>query len=107
MYGRRLVPKCYTLKTSSVGSSVMTSWRFEASNDLVQWLTLDTRYGHLHTQDAFSSICKPGGTTTWGIDSRRFTKAERGGFSAFRVVQIDQNTGQSHTMSLAGLEIYG
>ena len=85
----------------------MTAWRFEASNDLMQWFTLDTRYGHLHTQEAFSAICRPGGTTTWGIDSRKSNQVSRGGFSAFRVVQIDQNTGQTHNMSLAGLEIYG
>ena len=56
MYGRRLNPSCYTLRnlaTMQVNSSpIMTSWRFEASNDLKTWQTLDVRYGHLHSQEA-------------------------------------------------------
>ena len=48
MYGRRLLPNCYTLRNGLI-NQVMTSWRFEASNDLVNWYTLDTRYGNLHT----------------------------------------------------------
>jgi len=65
----------------------MTSWRFEASNDLVNWITLDSRFGHLHTPEAFSAIWKPGGITTWGIDSSKFrTLIALNGFSAFRIV---------------------
>ena len=85
----------------------MTSWRFEASNDLVNWVALDARYGNLHSHEAFAAIGKPGGTTTWGIDQNKFRGMRLNGFSAFRVVQIDQNTGQTHNMNLAGLEIYG
>lgn len=47
----------------------MTSWRFEATNDLCKWITLDTRYGHLHSHEVFSTICRPGGITTWSIDA--------------------------------------
>ena len=94
MFGRRLVPTCYTIRNLALMQEgfIMTGWRFEASNDLVNWTTLDQRYGHLHTQDAFAAICKPGGTTTWGVDGRNLA-ANMNGFTAFRVVQIDQNTG--------------
>ena len=86
----------------------MTSWRFDASNDLVNWVTLDSRYGHLHTHEAFSAICKPGNVTTWGINPNKYRK-EIGfnGFTAFRIVQIDENTGKSYEMNLAGCEVYG
>ena len=65
----------------------MTSWRFDASNDLVNWVTLDQRFGHLHSQDAFSAICKPGGSTTWGVNPSKYSQ-ELGynGFTAFRIV---------------------
>ena len=86
MFGRRLLPKAYTIRSATTGSAWMTSWRFEASNDLVNWLTLDTRYGHLHTTEAYSAICTPGGTTTWGIDVAKLPQSTYSGFSAFRVV---------------------
>jgi len=70
------------------GGPIMTSWRFEGSNDLKNWETLDARYGHLHSQDAINAIKNPGSTTTWGIANPGCS-----GFSAFRLVQIDQNTG--------------
>ena len=104
------MPTSYTLRatTSTQQAFIMTSWRFEASNDLVSWVTLDSRYGHMHSQAAFSAICKAGNTTTWGIDGSVFRgQMGVGGFSAFRVVQTDQNTGQTYTMTLAGLEVYG
>ena len=92
MYGRRLLPTCYTIRNLTVyqQDAIMTSWRFEASNDLVNWVTLDSRFGHLHTQEAFAAICKPGGTTSWGIDPEKYrSRLGFGGYSAFRVVQID------------------
>jgi len=85
-----MVPKCYTLKSATAGA-IMTSWRLEASNDLIKWITLDTRHGHLHSHEAFGAICKPGGTTTWGINLNQQLRST-GGFSAFRIVQIDLNT---------------
>jgi len=89
MFGRRLLPTVYTVRNLALMQEgyIMTSWRFEASNDLVNWVTLDSRFGHLHTQEAFSAICKPGGTTTWGVDSSKFsTRLGYNGYSAFRVV---------------------
>lgn len=86
----------------------MISWRFEASNDLTNWFTLDTRFGHLHSPEALKAISTPGNATTWTLsENLQLTKTNQQGFSAFRVVQIDQNSGQTHFMSLAGLEIYG
>ena len=72
--GRRLMPTAYTLRSlsSMQDGYFMTSWRFEASNDLVSWQTLDSRFGHLHSQQAFSAICRASGTTTWGVDQGKF-----------------------------------
>ena len=97
MFGRRLLPTCYTLRNLAAmqeGAAIMTSWSFEGSNDLVSWTALDQRKGHLHNQAAFAAICRPGGVTTWGVNPTKY-RNELGyhGFSAFRVVQIDQNTG--------------
>ena len=102
MHERRLIPNCYTIISAMTGA-IVTSWRLEASNDLSKWVILDTRHGHLHSHEAFSAICRPGGATTWGVSSTQFHK----GFSAFRIVQIDVNTARTHVMSLAGIELYG
>jgi len=46
----------------------MTSWRFEASNDMINWTRLDSRHESIHTIEALKKMSKKGGTTTWGID---------------------------------------
>ena len=109
MYGRKLLPTCYTMRTTTLmhQAFIMTGWRFEGSNDLVNWVVLDVRYGHLHSHQAFSAICKPGGTTTWSIDVTKQKQLGSLGCSSFRLVQLDMNTGQTHSMSLAGFEVYG
>jgi hypothetical protein len=85
----------------------MLSWRFEASNDMVHWTLLDTRYHNLHTPDAIDALCKKGGTTTWGIEPHVFHSIGYEGFSAFRLVQIDVNSSGTDAMALSGIEVYG
>jgi hypothetical protein len=48
--GRYLLPTCYTIRNRPSEAYVMLSWRFEGSNDLVNWQLLDTRYHDLHDQ---------------------------------------------------------
>jgi len=67
--GRKLIPTSYSIQNRFSNHEVMLSWRFEASNDMVHWTLLDTRYHNLHTPDAIDALCKKGGTTTWGIEA--------------------------------------
>ena len=46
--GRRLLPTCYSIRNRDSDNYVLLSWRFEGSNDLVNWQLLDTRYHDLH-----------------------------------------------------------
>lgn len=62
----------------------------------------------MHSQQALSALSQPGAVTTWGIDEQAMAEVEAmGGYSAFRVVQIDQNSGQTHVFTLCGIEIFG
>jgi len=83
----------------------MTSWRFEASNDMVHWTRLDTRHGSIHTREALQKMSKKGGTTTWGIDLAQHQNSS--GYSCFRIVQIERNASGNDHLSLSGLEVYG
>lgn len=83
------------------------SWRFEGSNDMVNWTLLDTRYHKLHNDVAIGALSQPGGASTWGIDDKLFGRYGTEGFSCFRVVQIDANSSGDHKLSLSGVELYG
>ena len=85
----------------------MLSWRFEASNDLINWHLLDTRVHNLESGEMARKLIPSGATTTWGIDQSVFEKIGYEGFAAFRIVQIEQNSEDSHNMCLSGIEIYG
>ena len=52
--GRRLQPTCYSIRNRPMGSYAMLSWRFEASNDLVNWHLLDIRREDLHSEEMLS-----------------------------------------------------
>lgn len=40
---RRLLPTAYTIRNGNSRNRAMLSWRLEATNDFVEWTTLDTR----------------------------------------------------------------
>jgi hypothetical protein len=86
--GRRLIPTVYSIRNGPFAENVMTSWRFEGSNDMVHWQKLDERSGRNLSHKDLDKLQKPGATSTWGID---FTH-ENDGFMCFRVVQTDANT---------------
>ena len=62
------MPTCYSIRNRPMGSYALLSWRLEASLDLVNWQTLDTRYNHLHSESTRNQMCQGGATNTWGID---------------------------------------
>ena len=105
--GRRLLPTCYSLRNRYSESYVLLSWRFEASNDLVNWQLLDTRYNDLHDPHTRNHMCQKGSASTWGIDLSVYDKIGYEGFMAFRIVQIDMNSGGTHNLCLSNIEIYG
>ena len=72
--GRRLLPACYSIRNRKSENYVLLSWRFEASNDLVNWQLLDTRYNDLHDPQARSRMCAKGAASTWGIDLSIYDK---------------------------------
>ena len=85
----------------------MLSWRFEGSNDLINWQLLDTRYNDLHDAWTREQMCQKSAATTWGLDLSIYEKIGYEGFSAFRIVQIDMNSGGTHNMCLSNIELYG
>ena len=86
--GRKILPTCYSIKNRTSPHFVMLSWRFEASNDLINWHLLDTRVHNLNSgSDSMARKLIPSGaTTTWGIDQSVFEQIGFEGFSAFRIV---------------------
>lgn len=79
----------------------MINWRFEGSNDMINWTCLDMRIQLPH--DTIKKLCKPSATSTWGIDF----KHHNAGFSCFRIVQIGLNSSGNDKLLLANLEVYG
>ncbi len=41
--GRKLLPTCYTIRNRNSSTHCMLNWHMEASNDKVNWFTLDRR----------------------------------------------------------------
>lgn len=72
---------------------------------MINWTCLDMRQGSQLPKDAFNKLCKPGATTTWGVDFRQHTGT--GGFCCFRIVQIGDNSSGCNKLKMANLEVYG
>ncbi|XP_050346752.1 E3 ubiquitin-protein ligase HECTD1 isoform X1 [Nymphalis io] len=93
--GLHIVPSAYTLRHSrGYGRSALRNWLFQMSMDGVSWSTL---VAHSDEQ----ALQEPGSTATWRV------RAD----ASYRYLRVQQNgknaSGQSHYLSLSGLEIYG
>ena len=106
-FGRRFLPTCYSLRNRFSTSYVMLSWRFEGSNDMINWQLLDTRYHDMHDSETVEHMSEKGAASTWGIDLSLYEKIGFEGFQAFRVVQIDVNSGGTHNLCISNIELYG
>ncbi|CAO1338887.1 unnamed protein product [Diamesa serratosioi] len=97
--GLFIIPTGYTLRHArGYGRSALRNWLFQMSKDGLNWITLLT-----HTDD--KGLTEPGSTCTWPIES--FSEDTQG----FRHIRIQQNgknsSGQTHYLSLSGVEVYG
>ncbi|XP_073949307.1 LOW QUALITY PROTEIN: ubiquitin fusion-degradation 4-like [Choristoneura fumiferana] len=93
--GLQIVPTAYTLRHArGYGRSALRNWLFQMSADGMTWSTL---LAHADEQ----ALQEPGSTATWRL------RAD----APYRYLRVQQNgknaSGQSHYLSLSGLEIYG
>ncbi|KAM6973602.1 E3 ubiquitin-protein ligase HECTD1 isoform 3-T3 [Aplochiton taeniatus] len=97
--GLWVIPSAYTLRHArGYGRSALRNWVFQVSKDGQNWMTLYT-----HVDDC--SLNEPGSTATWPLDP---SKEEKQGWRHIRIKQMGKNaSGQTHYLSLSGLEIYG
>ncbi|XP_052000987.1 E3 ubiquitin-protein ligase HECTD1 isoform X9 [Xyrauchen texanus] len=97
--GLWVIPSAYTLRHArGYGRSALRNWVFQVSKDGQNWMTLYT-----HVDD--SALNEPGSTATWPLDP---SKDEKQGWRHIRIKQMGKNaSGQTHYLSLSGLEIYG
>ncbi|XP_046871935.1 E3 ubiquitin-protein ligase HECTD1 isoform X1 [Hypomesus transpacificus] len=97
--GLWVIPSAYTLRHArGYGRSALRNWVFQVSKDGQNWMTLYT-----HVDDC--SLNEPGSTATWPLDP---SKDEKQGWRHIRIKQMGKNaSGQTHYLSLSGLEIYG
>ncbi|XP_053365631.1 E3 ubiquitin-protein ligase HECTD1 isoform X4 [Clarias gariepinus] len=97
--GLWVIPSAYTLRHArGYGRSALRNWVFQVSKDGQNWMTLYT-----HVDDG--SLNEPGSTATWPLDP---SKDEKHGWRHIRIKQMGKNaSGQTHYLSLSGLEIYG
>lgn len=97
--GMSVIPTCYTLRHArGYGRSALRNWLFQMSRDGITWTTLYT-----HTDD--TSLNEPGSTSSWPIE---VAADEYHGWRHIRIQQCGKNaSGQTHYLSLSGLEIYG
>ncbi|KAJ8391415.1 hypothetical protein AAFF_G00090450 [Aldrovandia affinis] len=97
--GLWLIPSAYTLRHArGYGRSALRNWVFQVSKDGQNWMTLYT-----HVDDC--SLNEPGSTATWPLDP---SKDEKQGWRHIRIRQMGKNaSGQTHYLSLSGLELYG
>ncbi|XP_069182470.1 E3 ubiquitin-protein ligase HECTD1 isoform X17 [Procambarus clarkii] len=93
------VPSAYTLRHArGYGRSALRNWMFQVSKDGMTWTTLYT-----HVDDC--SLNEPGSTHTWTIQP---PPEEKTGWRHIRIQQTGKNaSGQTHYLSLSGLELYG
>ncbi|XP_050406417.1 E3 ubiquitin-protein ligase HECTD1 isoform X3 [Patella vulgata] len=94
-----IIPTAYTLRHArGYGKSALRNWQFQVSTDGLTWTTIKE-----HSDD--SSLNEPGSTATWVLDP---SKDETQGWRHIRLQQTGKNaSGQTHYLSLSGLEIYG
>jgi len=94
-------PTAYTLRHArGYGRSALRSWLFQVSKDGVNWETLKE-----HVDD--QSLNDPGSTATWKLEPKELEEGDLG-WRHFRIHQNGKNaSGQTHYLSLSGLEIYG
>ncbi|XP_036397796.1 E3 ubiquitin-protein ligase HECTD1 isoform X3 [Megalops cyprinoides] len=97
--GLWVIPSAYTLRHArGYGRSALRNWVFQVSKDGQNWMTLYT-----HVDDC--SLNEPGSTATWPLDP---SKEEKQGWRHVRIRQMGKNaSGQTHYLSLSGLELYG
>ncbi|CAK6980079.1 E3 ubiquitin-protein ligase HECTD1 isoform X3 [Scomber scombrus] len=97
--GLWVIPSAYTLRHArGYGRSALRNWVFQVSKDGQNWTTLYT-----HVDDC--SLNEPGSTATWPLDP---SKEEKQGWRHIRIKQMGKNaSGQTHYLSLSGLELYG
>ncbi|XP_056283262.1 E3 ubiquitin-protein ligase HECTD1 isoform X2 [Pseudoliparis swirei] len=97
--GLWVIPSAYTLRHArGYGRSALRNWVFQVSKDGQNWTTLYT-----HIDDC--SLNEPGSTATWPLDPSR---EEKQGWRHVRIKQMGKNaSGQTHYLSLSGLELYG
>lgn len=94
-----IIPSCYTLRHArGYGRSALRNWLFQVSKDGLKWITL-----YDHKDDC--SLNEPGSTASWplmpGTD-------EKQGWRHIRIQQAGKNaSGQTHYLSLSGLDIFG
>jgi len=93
-----IIPTCYTLRHArGYGRSALRNWLLQVSKDGSNWTTLYT-----HTDD--TSLNEPGSTASWPLTSGD----ESQGWRHVRIQQTGKNaSGQTHYLSLSGLELYG
>ncbi|XP_046739533.1 E3 ubiquitin-protein ligase HECTD1 isoform X4 [Diprion similis] len=94
-----LVPSAYSLRHArGYGRSALRNWMFQVSKDGINWITLYT-----HVDDC--SLNEPGSTATWTLEP---PAEEVQGWRHLRLQQTGKNSsGQTHYLSMSGLEIYG
>ena len=97
--GLWLLPSAYTLRHArGYGKSALRHWLFQVSKDGLSWTTLFT-----HVDDC--SLNEPGSTATWPLEP---APGETQGWRHIRIQQMGKNaSGQTHYLSLSGLELYG
>ena len=94
-----IIPSCYTLRHArGYGRSALRNWMFQVSKDGVTWTTLFS-----HSDD--TSLNEPGSTASWPLTP---AADEVQGWRHIRIQQTGKNaSGQTHYLSLSGLELYG
>jgi len=97
--GLWLVPTSYTLRHArGYGRSALRNWLFQVSKDGTNWVTL-----YNHVDDC--SLNEPGSTASWPLEP---VADETQGYRHVRIQQTGKNaSGQTHYLSLSGLELYG
>jgi hypothetical protein len=90
-------PTHYSLRhIDSADSQALRNWKFQASNDGVQWFTLRE-----HVDD--ESLNESGQTMTWNVNQTFGGQA----FRHFRVLATGLNASGDRALAISGIELYG
>ena len=97
--GMWLLPTSYTLRHArGYGRSALRTWQFQVSKDGVNWTTLVD-----HEDD--QTLNEPGSTGSFKV---KLPEDEKVGWRHIKIQQNGKNaSGQTHYLSLSGLELYG